>query len=101
MSCNEDVSVERTIELPAPPEEVWDALPALFEDDGDRARVVEEREPPHRLTFWWTRLDGDDPPAYVEIELVSSAVGTLLHVRETRIDGAHLERTVLRARAYA
>ncbi len=74
MSCNEgndsdtdsnadsDATVERRIELPAPPEVVWDELPAVLGDDveltaepggalrargpeGDRVGVVDEVEP--------------------------------------------------------
>ncbi len=97
MSCN----IERTVELPAPPDEVWDALPELFEDDGQRVRVLDECDAPHRLSFWWTATEGDEPPSYVEIDLAVSAVGTLVHVRETRIDGAQLVRSAFNACAYA
>jgi uncharacterized protein YndB with AHSA1/START domain len=123
MGCNDEraasePAVERTIELPAPPAEVWGELPALFGDDGDletepgaplradgpagrRVGVVEQAEPARRLTFWWTSVEGDDAPSYVEIELESCAVGTLLRVRETRFDGALLLHSALHARAYA
>lgn len=96
MGCN----IERSIELPATPEEVWDALPELFEDDS-RVRVVDDSDAPHRLSFWWAAPDGDEPASYVEIDLACSAVGTLLHVRETRLDGAHLLRSAFNACAYA
>jgi uncharacterized protein YndB with AHSA1/START domain len=96
MSCN----IERSVELPASPDEVWEALPELFDDD-DRARVVDEDDAPHRLSFWWTTVDGDEPPSYVEIDLSVSAVGTLLHIRETRLDGAALVRSAFNACAHA
>jgi len=126
MSCNDsnptdtqtDTIVERRVELPAPPEVVWDELPALFGDevelvaepggalrsreaDGDRIGVVTEAEPAARLAFRWMTVDGDEPPSEVEITLERSAVGTILHLRETRLDGAHLGRSALRAEARA
>lgn len=123
MGCNgegtpSETAVERTIELPAPAGDVWDELPALFGDDADfetepgaplradgpgggRVGVVDQAEPARRLTFWWTPVEGDEPPSYVEIELESCAVGTLLRVRETRIDGPVLLRSALHARAHA
>ncbi len=103
VSCNNDelVTVERSIQLDAPSEDVWDALPALFDDDQDRVSVIDELELGRRVAFWWTSTTGDDPASYVEIELERSAVGTMIRVRETRLDGAHLERTATNARAYA
>jgi hypothetical protein len=101
MSCNDqDVTVERHVELPAPPEQVWEELPAILDEPG-RVRVDDRVEAPYWLSFWWTPTFGDEPPSYVELELEPSAVGTLLHVRETMIDGAHLERSALNARAFA
>ena len=101
MSCNDqDATVERHVELPVPPEQVWEELPAILDEPG-RVRVNDEVDPPNRLSFWWTPLIGDEPPSYVEMELERSAVGTLLHVRETMIDGAQLERSAFNARALA
>jgi Activator of Hsp90 ATPase homolog 1-like protein len=106
MSCTDEVpSVEREIEVPAPPGEVWDALPSVLGDDveiadepGGPVRVrgpegewtgsVEEVDAPNRLAFWWVPVDGDDAPSFVELELTGSAVGTRLRVRETRFDAA-------------
>ena len=62
---------------PAPPDEVWESLPALLGDDvelaaepggrlrgdgpeGERVGVVEEVDAPQRLAFWWVPADGDD-----------------------------------------
>jgi uncharacterized protein YndB with AHSA1/START domain len=95
-------TIERTIELPAPPDEVWDALPELFsDDDRRRVRVIDESDPPHRLAFWWTMTEGNEAPSYVEIDLDASAAGTLLHVRETRLDGAHLVHSAFNALTHA
>ena len=98
MSCTDEVpTVEREIELPAPPAEVWEFLPALLGDDveltleaggrlradgpeGERVGVVEELDTPRRLSFWWVPSDGDDAPSFVEVELAGAAVGTLLRV---------------------
>ncbi len=44
---------------------------------------------------------GDEPPSEVEIALEPSGVGTIVHIRETRIDGTELERSVFQARALA
>ena len=92
--------MERTVELDAPPDVVWHELPETLADP-DRVRVDDEVDPGRRLTFWWMPADGDDPPSYVEIELEPCVAGTLLHVRETWIDGAHLERAAFNARAFA
>ena len=103
MSCSHDegegpLSVERETELPGTPEEVWDELPDVI-DDGSRVRVDDECEPGRRWTFFWTPAEGDDAPSYVEIELDASGDGTLIRIRETRLDGAELSRAVLNARA--
>jgi uncharacterized protein YndB with AHSA1/START domain len=104
MSCTDEVpSVEREIELPASPAEVWETLPSLLGDevelavepggrlhatgpDGERIGVVEEVAAPSRLSFWWVPVDGDDAPSMVELELDRIVGGTLLRVRETRFD---------------
>ena len=105
--------MERTIELPAAPGEIWESLPSLLGDDvelaavpdgrirargpeGERAGVVDEVDAPNRLAFWWVAADGDDPPSFVEIELTGVAVGTLLKVRETRFDAAVVADSLLR-----
>ena len=107
MSCDEsgeheaaaDVFVEREIEIAAPPEQVWEELPVLLSGDGDRIRVVDDETPTHRLAFWWAAPNGDEPPSYVDIRLEPCGVGTVVHVRETRLDGAHLVRSAFHALA--
>ena len=119
MGCtDEQCAVERTIELDAPAEQVWQELPALLGDDtrlvtepgaplrvdgpeGDRLGVIDQVEPARRLTFWWTAVEGDDAPSYVEIDLEPCRVGTLLRVRESRVDGERLLRAAFHARAFA
>ena len=119
MSCNEsDLIVERHVELPAGPDVVWEELPAMLGDDvelvaepggalrvdgpdGERVGVVSEAVPAERLAFRWTRTSGDGPPSEVEITLETVGAGTILHLRETRLDGAHLVRSAFRARARA
>jgi uncharacterized protein YndB with AHSA1/START domain len=129
MSCNEpdrpevdprevDVIVERHLELPADPQVVWEELPAMLGDqvelvaepggalhvdgpDGERVGVVQEAEPAERLSFRWIDADGDGPASEVEIMLETSGIGTILHLRETRLDGAYLERSVFQALARA
>jgi uncharacterized protein YndB with AHSA1/START domain len=119
MSCNEsDLVVERDLELPAPPDVVWDELPGIVGDevelaavrggrlhtrdaDGERVGVVYEAVSAERLSFRWISADGDDAPSDVEITLEPSGVGTVVHLRETRLDGAHLVRSAFSARARA
>jgi hypothetical protein len=100
MSCNSDegpLSVEREAELPGTPEEVWEELPGVI-DDGSHVRVDDECEPGRRWTFFWTPAEGEDAPSYVEIELDANGDGTVIRIRETRLDGAELSRAVLYAR---
>jgi uncharacterized protein YndB with AHSA1/START domain len=119
MSCNDsDVVVERDLELPAPPEVVWEELPGILGDeveleaepggrlhtrgaDGERVGVVHEAVPNERLSFRWISTEGDEVPSQVEITLEPSGVGTVVHMRETRLDGAHLVRSAFSARACA
>ncbi len=119
MSCNDsDAIVERHLELPASPDTVWDELPEMLGDDvelaaepggmlhardpdGERIGVVIEAVPGERLAFRWMPVDGDDPPSEVEIALEPSGVGTIVRVRETRLDGAHLERSAFLSLARA
>lgn len=117
MSCNE-TTVERELEVPALPAVVWEELPQMLGDevdliaepgralrvrdlDSERVGIVLDAEPGERLAFWWMTVDGEEPPSEVEIALEPSGVGTIVHIRETRLDGAHLERSALRARALA
>ena len=117
MSCNEtDLVVERDLELAAPPDVVWDELPGILGDDvelaaepggrlhthdvdGERIGVVDEAVPGERLAFRWISAAGDDAPSEVEITLEPSGAGTIIHLRETRLDGAHLERSAFLALA--
>ena len=125
MSCNEseaefepEAVVERQVELPADPDTVWDELAGMLGDDveldpapggtlrvrepeGDLVGVVQEAVAGERLSFRWVRLDGDEPPSEVEITLEPSGVGTILHLRETRLDGAQLIRSAFLAAARA
>jgi uncharacterized protein YndB with AHSA1/START domain len=119
MSCNDtNRVVERDLELPVPPEVVWDQLPGILGDevdlvaepggrlhtrdaDGERVGVVREAVRAERLSFVWISADGNDAPSEVEITLEPSAVGTILRLRETRLDGAHLVRSAFSARALA
>ena len=125
MSCNEpdaafepEAVVERHVELPADPAAVWDELADMLgeevelepepggklhvrEPEGELVGVVHEVVPGERLAFRWVRLEGDDPPSDVEITLEPNGVGTILHVRETRLDGARLVRSAFLASARA
>jgi uncharacterized protein YndB with AHSA1/START domain len=107
-------TVERSAGFPVPPEELWDAItdPDLLAEwfgnvefdlepggaitDGDAAPdapatigVVETVEPPHRIGFVWV-APGSDTPSSVELEIEDDADsaddGSILHVREVRIE---------------
>jgi uncharacterized protein YndB with AHSA1/START domain len=127
MSCNESDSefdaepdpeafVERHVELPADPGTVWEELPAMFgeevelepepggrlrvlEPEGELVGVVQEAVPGERLLFRWVRLEGDDPPSEIAITLEPNGAGTILHLRETRLDGGQLVRSAFLAAA--
>jgi uncharacterized protein YndB with AHSA1/START domain len=125
MSCTDDDRaaerprpvVEREVVLPAPPDEVWESLPAVFGaggeivaepggairsdgPDGARIGVVEEVEPARHLGFWWVPVDGDDPPSHVEITLdpveSGDGVGTIVRIRESQFDAASVADGLLR-----
>ena len=76
---------ERSIEIEAAPEEVWEAI--ATEDGrskwlGDEARdvVVETVEEPSRLVWWWTSEEGF---SRVEVTLVPAVTHTRVVVRES------------------
>ncbi len=93
--------IERELWLPAPPDEVWDAITAdgwladrvrldlrpggdaQFDSDGAvRSGWVEDVSEPERLTFWWA-LD-DEPASRVELKIEARDAGTRLRIVETR-----------------
>ena len=98
VSCDEETQVQRDYEIDALPEDVWEELPAVL-DEADRVRVVEHEDAPHHLSFFWAPVDGDEPPSHVEIDLEPSPIGTIVHIRETRLTGAELVRSAFSARA--
>jgi uncharacterized protein YndB with AHSA1/START domain len=100
--------VERTVELDAGADEVWDALTdaALLDEwfdgavdvdlqpggalrvttrDHVREGVVEDVDAPHRLTFTWAD-DDEQPGSTVEFVLEPLPGGCRLRVREALID---------------
>jgi uncharacterized protein YndB with AHSA1/START domain len=118
MSCTDDIPVfEREVVLPAPPEEVWESLPAVFGDggevdaepggalrsegpDGERVGVVEEADAPRRLAYWWVPVGDDGAPSHVEIALepveTGNGIGTIVRVRESPFDAATVADGLLR-----
>lgn len=113
------MEVTRELVLPAPPEEVWEALtdPERLKewfanevewdgdelvyrwDDGEERRArIEESDEPRRLGFRWSDPDGDE--SQVTFELEEAEEGTRLTVTEGSGAGwtAALE---LRALAFA
>ena len=99
------MEVTREVELPAPPDEIWEALtdPERLEEwfatevelevrtgglgifrwgNGEtRTAVVEEVDPPHRFGFRWTDVD-DAAESEVRFELEETPGGTRVTVRE-------------------
>lgn len=110
--------VERDVEIPAEPDAVWEELAGILGDEveldaeaggrlrvrepeGELVGVVHEAVPGERLSFRWVRVDGDDPPSEVDITLAPSGTGTIVRVRETRLDAEHLIRSAFLAAARA
>ena len=96
MGCD----IERTIDLPADTDAVWEEVvdgswfgadeldpnPGGTLHGPDRHGVVEEVAPGHRLSFWWTGDDRDDtPPSFVEITIEPIDDGTRVTVREVLV----------------
>ena len=101
VSCDPSPAVHRTIDVPALPEDVWDAIVAgaWLGDDveldarcggalraGDEVGVVEAVEPGRCITFWWTDTGRDEPPSRVDIEIMQVGDITRVWVRETQLD---------------
>jgi uncharacterized protein YndB with AHSA1/START domain len=101
MSCDPSPAVHRTVDLPAGPEAVWDAVvegewlgddveldarPGGVVRVDDKVGVVEATQPGRSITFSWTARDRDEPPSRVDIEIMRVGEITRLWVRETRID---------------
>lgn len=109
--CSIGMQVERSVELPAEPDEVWEALTddellaewlgdgasldptpgggvSVSEDDGVRRGVVEEVDEGRRLSFtWWP--DGDPGAASrVSFDLVTVPAGTRVLVVERPLEPA-------------
>jgi uncharacterized protein YndB with AHSA1/START domain len=93
--------VTREILIPAPPEEVWDAvtdpgwfgegvvelrpggeLRLMLPDGGRREGFVEEAEPAERLVFWWAAPGTES--TRVEVSLEAEEAGTRVTVVEGR-----------------
>lgn len=110
MTLPSEKSVTRSVVVPAPPEEVWDALtdPDRLEEwfadtvdgelepdgevtfgweDGERRdAVVEAVEAPDRLAFWWWR-EGEAEGSRVTFELAPAVGGTRVVVVESSSTG--------------
>jgi uncharacterized protein YndB with AHSA1/START domain len=101
MGCDprEQRAVERTVDLPAATDDVWeevvagdwlgdnveiDARPGGALRVDEKVGVVEEADPPRRLSFWWTESSGHGSPSRVDLELLPLGAGTRLRVRESR-----------------
>jgi uncharacterized protein YndB with AHSA1/START domain len=118
------MEVTREVELPAPPDEVWEALtdPEKLEEwfatevelevrtggvgvfrwgNGEtRTAVVEEVDPPRRFGFRWA--DADEAESEVLFELEETAGGTRVTVREASCEvSAALELRAMLAPAAA
>ena len=101
MSCDHAPAVHRTVDLPAPPDTVWEAivagdwLGADVEIDArpggalrvdTRVGVVESAEPGRSLSFWWMTPERDEPASRVDVEIERVGDITRLWVREVQLD---------------
>jgi uncharacterized protein YndB with AHSA1/START domain len=81
---NQEVVMQRSIEIEASPEEVWEAISteegreAWLDDDRDVH--VEAVEEPSRLVWWWAE---EEQWTRVEVTLVPLVSTTRVVVRET------------------
>jgi uncharacterized protein YndB with AHSA1/START domain len=80
------MSVQREVDVEAPPEDVWEALATeqgreswLLEPD--REVHVEVVEAPSRLVWWWR--GEDEPSTRVELEIVATPGGSRVVVTES------------------
>ena len=77
----------RHVDVEATVEEVWEALATeegrerWLEDDPDRELVVEDAEPPRRISWWW--WSGEAPASRVVIRVVGIPTGARVTVTET------------------
>jgi uncharacterized protein YndB with AHSA1/START domain len=81
---NQEVVMERSIEIDAVPQEIWEAISTdagreAWLDD-DREVHVETVEEPTRLVWWWAQ---DEAWTRVEVTLVPLVSTTRVTVRET------------------
>ena len=118
-----DHVVTRSVVVPVPPEETWDALvepdrledwfadtvdaevlapdeEVLFRwDDGDRRdAVIEEVEVPRRLSFRWRDAEGEE--SHVEFHLDEHEAGTRVTVVESGLTDRAAARRATAARAW-
>jgi uncharacterized protein YndB with AHSA1/START domain len=96
--------VERVEEFAVAPDVLWEAMtdPDLLEewfgpvgidlvpggaitDAGETIGVVETVDEPHRIGFVWI-APGTDAPSSVELVIAGAGDGSILHVREVRIE---------------
>ena len=80
------MSVQREVDVEAPPEDVWEALATEQGREGwllepEREVHVEVVEAPSRLVWWWR--GADEPATRVELEIVATPGGSRVVVTES------------------
>jgi hypothetical protein len=85
-------TVTREITIDAPLDEVWETVSTdsgrerWLEPDEDRRLVVEDTQPPARITWWWWNESDNEPARYVDVRVAPApdGAGTRVTVTETK-----------------
>ncbi len=85
-----DADVTHEITIDAPIEDVWEAFSTeagrerWLEADNDRRLVVEQAQPPCRISWWWWQESDTEPARYVDVRIASVPDGTQVTVTESQ-----------------
>jgi len=86
-AVEDEQTVTRTLDVDAPPEDVYEALATedgrdrWLDDDSEREIHVERAAAPHHLVWWW--WSGDGPATRVEFFVAAVPGGSRVVVTES------------------